>query len=208
VKLTADFMAAWFGLPVKTRETISLSVIPKSARRIHPQWGDKQILTGYVLEEVLLPVIPDDAIGYLALTASDLWPGEGWNFVFGQASLSERVGVWSIYRKGNADGTKTEFAVVLRRTLQTATHEMGHMMGMLHCKEYMCDMNGSNSLPESDRRPLVMCPECLKKLLWATKADPVERFESLGEFCDEHSLEQERDFFDKSLKVLGGEGRD
>ena len=26
-------------------------------------------------------------VAVLALTTSDLWPGEGWNFVFGQASL-------------------------------------------------------------------------------------------------------------------------
>ncbi len=47
----------------------------------------------------------------LALTTSDLWPGEGWNFVFGQASLSERVGVWSLHRLGNP---QIEFTTCLR----------------------------------------------------------------------------------------------
>lgn len=28
----------------------------------------------------------------LGLAALDLWPGEGWNFVFGQANLTERRG--------------------------------------------------------------------------------------------------------------------
>ena len=33
------------------------------------------MLTGYVLHEVLGPERPADAVAYLALTASDLWPG-------------------------------------------------------------------------------------------------------------------------------------
>jgi hypothetical protein len=48
-------------------------------------WGDQQVLTGYILHDVLEPERPADALAYLALTASDLWPGPGWNFVFGEA---------------------------------------------------------------------------------------------------------------------------
>jgi HSP20 family molecular chaperone IbpA len=58
-------------------------------------------LSTYLLYEVLEPDRPEDALAYLALTASDLWPGEGWNFVFGQANLRRRVGVWSLYRNGD-----------------------------------------------------------------------------------------------------------
>lgn len=207
IKLTATFMQVWFGVPVELQETVSLDMIPGSARRVHPSWGDKQILTGHVLYDLLLPELPDDALGYLALTTSDLWPGEGWNFVFGQASLSDRVGVWSVYRKGDADGSEKEFRVVLGRTLQTATHEMGHMIGILHCTAWECGMNGSNSLAESDRRPIHLCPECLQKLWWATGVDPVERFESLVELCAEHGLDEEKAFYERSLDAIlqGGE---
>ncbi len=96
---TAEFLGIYFQLPVKTREGLSLNVIPASARREHPTWHVKQILSTYVLENVLRPRLPADACAYIALTTSDLWPGEGWNFVFGQASLSERVGVWSIAQR-------------------------------------------------------------------------------------------------------------
>lgn len=202
VKLTVDFMEKWFGVPVKTMETLPLSVIPDEARRVHPDWGDKQILTGYVLHKILKPRLPDDALGCLALTSSDLWPGKGWNFVFGQASLSERVGVWSLYRKGNADATDKEFRLALKRTLQTATHEMGHMLGMYHCTDWECGMNGSNSLDESDRRPVHLCPECLKKLWWATGVDPASRFKALAEFCDAHGLDDEKEYYNKAMKVI------
>jgi len=202
ITLTADFMGRYFSLPVKINDDLALALIPKRARRTHPSWGDKQILTGYVLEEVLKPRLPDDAAAFLALTTSDLWPGRGWNFVFGQASLRDRVGVWSIYRNGDPDEGEASFRLCLLRTIKTATHEVGHMFGMWHCTAYQCNMCGSNSRPESDRRPLACCPECVAKVCWATGADPIERYKKLAEFAKQHGLTPEERFYNKSLDAL------
>jgi archaemetzincin len=201
---TAEFLGIYFGLPVKTRPDLSLDLIPPEARRKHPTWGMDQVLSTYVLEEVLYPRLPDDATAYLAFTASDLWPGEGWNFVFGQASLSHRVGVWSIYRNGDPDESDEAYRLCLIRTLKTATHETGHMFSMQHCTQYECNMCGSNHLAESDRMPLWLCPQCLAKLTWATGVDPADRFEKLAEFCKENGLVREQEFFEKSLAKLRG----
>ena len=202
VDLAGDFLRRHYSLPGKLREGLPDSIVPASARRTHPSWGDKQILTSYVLDKLLLRRLPKDAFAYIAFTASDLWPGRGWNFVFGQASLRQRVGVWSIYRFGDPDKGGEHFRRCLRRTLSTAAHEIGHMCSMLHCTAYACNMCGSNSLPESDRRPLALCPECLVKLCWATKADPAERYRKLIEFCKTHGLKAEQAFYEKSLKAL------
>jgi archaemetzincin len=201
VDLTAQYMAIYFGLPTKVRETLSLEVIPEDARRTHPTWGDKQILSTYVLDGVLRRRLPSDACVFLAFTTSDLWPGAGWNFVFGQASLRQRVGVWSIYRNGDP---KTEFELCLRRTLKTATHETGHMFSMMHCIWYECNMAGSNHRAESDRHPLWLCPHCLAKLCYATGVDPARRYEKLAAFCRECGLRPEEEFFRKSLAKLEG----
>jgi len=202
VNLAADFMGRYFNLPVKVSEDLPDSIVPARARRVHPSWGDRQILTSYVLDEVLRPRLPKDAFACLAFTASDLWPGRGWNFVFGQASLRQRVGVWSIYRFGQPEQSKQQFRLCLLRTIRTATHEMGHMFSMLHCTAYNCGLNGSNSLAESDGRPLALCPECLAKVCWASGADPVRRYQKLAEFCRAHGLKAEGDFYEKSLKAL------
>ena len=106
---TAEFLGLYFQLPVKVREGLSLDLIPAAARREHPTWHVKQILTTYVLDDVLRPRLPASACAYIALTTSDLWPGEGWNFVFGQASLSERVGVWSIAGTAIPTATRQPF---------------------------------------------------------------------------------------------------
>jgi archaemetzincin len=173
---------------------------------VHPSWGDRQILTGFVLDRVLAPRLPDDAAVYLALTASDLWPGEGWNFVFGQASLRKRVGVWSIYRNGDPDAAGAAFRLCLLRTLKTASHETGHMFSMLHCTEYECGMCGSNHREESDRRPLAFCPECAAKVSWATGSDMGDmkgRFRGLAAFCRANGLVPEAEFYESSLRALG-----
>jgi archaemetzincin len=202
INLTAEFLGIYFDLPVKIREDLPLKLIPAEARRTHPTWGDKQILTTYVLDELLQPNLPKDACVLIALTTSDLWPGEGWNFVFGQASLRERVGVWSIYRNGDPTQSDEAFRLCLRRTIKTASHETGHMFSMMHCTLFECNMCGSNHRAESDRRPLALCPHCLAKLCYATGADPERRFEELIGFCKRNGLKPEQEFYQKSLAAL------
>ncbi|MCK6438885.1 MAG: archaemetzincin [Planctomycetes bacterium] len=204
VNLSAEFMSIFFNLPVTIVEDVGLDVIPKDARRVHPSWGGDQILSTYVLYDVLKPRLPDDAAAYIAFTATDLWPGEGWNFVFGQASTRDRVGVWSLHRNGNPE---TEFELVLLRTLKTAVHETSHMFTLLHCTKYECNMCGCNSREEGDRRPLALCPECLAKVCWATKTDPALRYRKLIEFCKRTKLDDTAAFYEKLLKALEGVSR-
>ena len=204
VTLTAEFMGHYFDLPVKVSKDLPLSIIPKKARRVHPSWGMKQILSTHVLDDVLRPRLPKDAVAYIAFTTSDLWPGRGWNFVFGQASLRERVGVWSIYRNGDPDESAAAFRLCLLRTMKTASHETGHMFSMLHCTRYECNMCGSNHREESDRRPIALCPECVAKIWWITGVDPAERYRKMAAFFKKQGLEPERAFCEKSIAALAG----
>ncbi len=199
-EIIAEYISLFFNLPVKTLEPLPLSVIPQRARRTHPSWGMKQILSSYILDKVLRPRRPDNALAVLCLTAIDLWPGRGWNFVFGQASLYDRVGVWSLYRNGDPDESDEMFRLCLLRTVKTAIHEIGHILTMRHCIEFECVMNGSNHREESDRRPLYLCPVCLKKLCWNLGIDPFERYRKLEAFCSEHDLVNEAKFFQQSIR--------
>lgn len=199
---TTDFLGRFYGMPVKTLDTFTLDKLPATARRVHPQWQDKQILSTHILDDVLTPRRPKDAVAVLGLTASDLWPGEGWNFVFGQASLTERVGVWSIYRFGDPDKSAADYKLCLLRTLGTAAHETGHMLGIQHCTAYECGMNGSNNLRESDSRPLEFCPECQQKIWFTCGVDPKTRYRKLLEFAEKHELEEEAAYWRKVIERL------
>jgi archaemetzincin len=199
LKLTAEAMSLWFNSPIKFSEDLKLEVVPDSVRRKNPSTRKGQLLTGYILDRVLKPRLPSDAAAYICFTASDLWPGNGWNFVFGEASMEDRVAVWSLARFGDPDESEMRFRLLLLRTLKLATHESGHMFSLPHCIAYECNMNGCNSLDESDRHPLALCPECLAKLCWATRAEPANRYRNLIEFCKRAGLTPEAEIYEKLL---------
>jgi archaemetzincin len=189
VDATARMMSAFYGLPVKQRRVLDLKDLPQEAQRDHPQWGDHQLLTPYLLQNVLLPRRPRDAMAVLGLTPSDLWPGEDWNFVFGQADLRQRVGVWSMYRYGDPSQGARQYRLCLRRTLQVAIHETGHMLGIPHCTAYECGMNGANHMAEMDRNPMVFCPECVQKVWWVCDMDPLARYKALAQLARQYELD-------------------
>jgi archaemetzincin len=200
--LTKDYLALFFDCSVKVSRHVPLAAIPPRARRTHPSWGDPQVLTGYVLHELLEPARPADALAYVALTATDLWPGRGWNFVFGEANLRERTGVWSLYRNGDPGVDEAAFRLCLRRTLGTASHELGHVLTMYHCTAYRCLMNGSNHQKERDARPLNLCPVCLRKLCWNLRVEPVPYLTRLKTFCEQNGLDPERGWYGGAMATL------
>ena len=58
-------------------------------------------------------------------------------------------------------------------------------------------MNGSNSLDENDRTPLVYCPECDAKLGWACKLEPATRARALAKFAADNQLAKEAELWKK-----------
>jgi archaemetzincin len=202
VALTSEFMGLYFNLPVKPLPDLPLALIPAKARRLMPGWGQRQLLTSYILEDLLKPRLPSDAAALLALTATDLYPQESWQFVFGEASLSERVGVWSIARYGDPASDSEAFRLCLLRSIATASHETGHMFSLQHCIKHPCNMNGSETLEESDRQPLALCPECLAKICWATRTRPQDHLGRLADFCRRNGLAKEEAFYRKQMAAL------
>ncbi|MBK9768977.1 MAG: hypothetical protein IPP63_19310 [Chloracidobacterium sp.] len=60
-----------------------------------------------------------DASALIAFTVDDLYPNETMNYVFGQASLEDRVGVWSLARMDD----HTDDRNFLIRTLKIAARD-------------------------------------------------------------------------------------
>ena len=180
IERTAECMGYFFGVPVRLRDPKSLGEIPSDARRTRDD-GNEQVLTTWISDNILKPSRPDDALAVIGLVTCDLYTDD-LNWVFGAASLTERVGVWSLHRNGDPRSSEESYRLCLRRTLKTALHETGHMLGIPHCSAYECCMNGSRSREENDRQPLEFCPECQAKIWWTCAADPVERCRQLLKF--------------------------
>jgi archaemetzincin len=115
------------------------------------------------------------------------------------SSLSQRIGVWSIYRNGDPE---TDFQLCLRPTLSTASHETGHILGMAHCTAFSCLMNGSNHQEEKDRRPMHLCPVCLRKLCWSLRVEPVAYLTRLKAFCQQKAVDTECCWYERALAAL------
>ncbi|XP_060058632.1 archaemetzincin-2 isoform X2 [Erinaceus europaeus] len=83
-------------------------------------------------------------------------------------------------------------SVLLLRSCKTLAHEIGHIFGLRHCQWLACLMQGSNHLEEADRRPLNLCPICLRKLQCAIGFDIIERYKALVRWIDEESTDAPR----------------
>jgi archaemetzincin len=178
----ATIVHAFFMLEVKTLPAVEVGDLT-ATKRINGGTKKRQLFAPEVLGW-LTKRLPDDAFGLVAVTMEDLYPKPSWNFVFGMASLKERVGVQSLARQDPAffgeprpDGWQT---LARRRATWTLVHEISHMFGLTHCTYWRCVVAGSNSLDEADRSPLHACPVCLRKLYSAIKFDPAAREDALA----------------------------
>lgn len=203
IRLTADYMKAFYNLPVKLNADRQLRNVPANLKRESGYPKRTQIRTQYFLDDVLPKLLKDDAAALIAFTNYDLYPGDTWSYVFGQATLQNRVGVWSLFRLGEMvlekDNDKER---LLLRTLKISMHETGHMFSMRHCTKYECLMSGTNHLAETDRRPLDACPECMAKIAWAMNYDPIERYKNLAAFWRKNGRPAEAKRFDEMATAV------
>lgn len=188
-----DFASAFFDCPAILAPDLPL---PEKGRRRREDGSHRwtQVHTKVFLEELLPKRLPRQAIAYLGITMTDLYPEPSWNFVFGQATFEERVGVYSLARyfpsfegeKATAESAK----LALLRSFKVLTHEAGHMFSLHHCAEYECLMNGTNSLEETDRSVAHLCPVCLKKLAYNLRFDVRARYGRLQALFEREGLEE------------------
>lgn len=189
----AKIVRAYFTLDVTVLPAVPLAKVT-AKQRIHEGTRKPQLLAPDVLRW-LEGQLPADAYALMAVTMTDLYPEDSWNFVFGMASFEERVGVQSFARQDPAFFGDTRGAgwqqLALRRASWTVVHEIGHMFGLHHCQYYRCAIAGSNSQDESDRAPLHACPVCMHKLWWAIEFDPVKRELELAATLRELGIDDE-----------------
>jgi archaemetzincin len=199
------YAEAYFGLRVEVLPCLALG--DSITSRTNPYTHNRQILTSDVLT-ILRKKVPADAFCLLAITMEDLYPEPSWNFVFGQASLRERVGVYSFARYdpafyGKKRGKDYE-KVLLRRSCKVLVHETGHMFGLMHCIYFKCVLNGSNHLQESDSRPVHLCPVCLRKLQHSIGFDVVNRYSELFRFYKKVGFDDETQWIADRLEWIVG----
>ena len=199
IDIAAGYLEAFYGVPVEElpRQDLRRPTKADDSRKL-AYTNNVQIRTGYILDSILAPQLPKGAAALIALTNEDLFPDPTMNFVFGQASFENRVGIYSLNRLEK----NTNYDTFLRRTLKIASHETGHMFSMHHCTKYECVMSGTNYLGETDSRPIDACPECMAKIAWLSGVSPKDRYIRLAAFCRKNGLVKEADDFLKKAKAV------
>lgn len=203
IEKLADFASAFFAMEVQLLPAADVSRLHITRRR-NPGTGQEQMLTGDVLD-LLRRELPGDAFALLGITMIDLYPDPSWNFVFGQASLRDRVGVYSFARydpKFYGEAAANTRQIMLRRSSKVLAHETSHMFGIEHCIWYRCLMNGSNHIEEADARPLHLCPVDLRKLEWSVGFDVLERYRKLLEFNREAGFQDEVQWLEARIRFV------
>lgn len=184
VEFLKEYTEIFFGMGAEVLSPKSRAE-PLFTTRISPLTRKRQILSTDVLS-YLRSLLTGDAFCLLAVTMEDLYPDPAWNFVFGQASLRDRVGVFSFARYDPAfygeRRVREDRETLLKRSCKVLVHETGHMFSLAHCIHFRCVMNGSNHLQESDSRPQFLCPVCLRKLHSSIGFDVVLRYERMLKF--------------------------
>jgi len=100
----------------------------------------------------------------LGLFPHDLYVGS-MNFVFGAAQLGGRTAILSYHRlKPPAARKKSEKKAVenlfIKRVEKEAVHELGHVLGLHHCRDEHCVMSFSPSLYWVEFKSREFCPGC------------------------------------------------
>jgi len=180
--LVKEWTEAFFMMPVTVRPPLDFGSAHITSRK-NPSSGQQQLLTTDILA-LLRQQLPADAFCMLGITMIDLYPDPAWNFVFGQAALRERVGVYSFARyEGDP-----------RRSCKVLAHETSHMFGIEHCIYFRCVLNGSNHLAESDARPMHLYPVDLRKLQWSVGFDVMERYRRLSSVAKKAGFRDEAEW--------------
>lgn len=89
------------------------------------------------------------------VTLLDLYV-DGLNFIFGEAS--NRSAIFSTNRL--RIGLDADSKLYSKRIATVARHEIGHILGLDHCRNAQCCMRFHNSVEEVDRGSEDFCPRC------------------------------------------------
>ncbi len=88
----------------------------------------------------------------------------GLNFVFGLARPGEAAVISLCRLRPEYYGPRADAELFRMRVVKEASHELGHVLGLDHCRSFSCVMFFSNSIADTDRKSHEFCRSCKERL--------------------------------------------
>lgn len=151
----------------------------------------------------------------IGITMEDIYSEPDDNFVYGIASINDKIGIYSFARLDplfpnipkDKSVSEDENRLILKRSISIFIHEIYHLFGLQHCIYYLCLMNGAEHEDEMDKQPLYLCPICLRKsyeLFGKEKKNfnIKEIYTNILNWCKKLQFQEEIQWYENRLKIL------
>jgi archaemetzincin len=116
-----------------------------------------------LLEWLLKKFKPNNKTKILALFDVDAY-SSAFEFVFGEAYYQGRIAAVYLPRlRQEFYGLKPNYSLFYKRLVKESVHELGHVFGIIHCKNSQCVMHFSISLHYVDTKESSFCEACRLK---------------------------------------------
>jgi archaemetzincin len=114
----------------------------------------------------LITRCPQDTLRLIAVTHVDLYVPI-LKFVFGLAQMAGQCAVISIHRlRPQFYDLPPDPDILLARVEKTVLHELGHSLGLTHCRDRRCVMYSSTRIEDTDFKRSDYCPTCGELFRW------------------------------------------
>jgi archaemetzincin len=109
---------------------------------------------------------PQNILGFLGVTEVDLFVPI-LKYVFGLAEMEGQCAIISMHRlRPQFYDQPPDQDLLEARAKKTALHELGHCLGVTHCRNRRCVMYSSTKIEATDYKKTDFCPTCSEIFNW------------------------------------------
>ncbi|MEJ2588437.1 MAG: archaemetzincin family Zn-dependent metalloprotease [Deltaproteobacteria bacterium] len=145
------------GLDCTVCEEISAPIHAFDEKR--RQYNSKQLLKQLI-------GLRHPSLKFLGVTQLDLFVPI-LKYVFGLAQIQGQCAIISTCRlRPEYYGQRPDPRRFLERIEKTALHELGHSLGLTHCRDCRCIMHSATTIQDTDNKRPFFCPTCQELFRW------------------------------------------